>query len=364
MRIVQKTVALLLVLCTVALTGCAGADTQWVYEDGGYRIPAGLYILYQMDALESARQKLQEEHQGDAGFSLPAQKELMKLTLEGKTVSDWINEKARESCRKWFAIAQQCEARGLVLSDADKSTIDRNADSIWAQSQQQIEPNGIAISSVRDYYANEVRKTYLFENIYAEGGELAPGDDALKEIFAKDYAKIETLALTRPATVPEGETKTLEQLSADVKTQAEGYLKRLEEGAAIEDLAYEYGLSQAQTEEEKAAITKPEKSQMQMIVTEDYRASYGDALVDGAFAAGTGKTALVEADGYYAVIRRLDIMADPVDFENYSYTILLALKSEEFEGKLTEWAAAAQPGANQAALNRYQPAKLKEAAAK
>lgn len=361
MRTVYKIAVVLLALCLTA-GGCAGGDTRWVYESGGNQISAGLYILYQLDALESAKQKIQAEHTDDAEYQLPAQKELLKQMLEGQTVSDWINQKAQESCREWIAVAAQYDSRGLSFTASDKSSIDGNADSVWAQKKDSLEPNGVSIDSVRDYYANLMRENYLFDALYESDGELAVSDDELRGIFEKDFAKVEFMTITRPTAVPEGETKTLEQLDADAKAKAEDYMKRLKEGAAIEDLTYEYELSQA-ADDQKESVTKPEKSQTLLIITEAYRQNYGDKLTDAALGSSVGIPKLVEETYYYAVINRLDILSDPADYENYRYTILYNLKSGDFNAKITEWASAVEPAANQAALSRYQPSKLKPAAA-
>lgn len=350
-----KRLASVLLATALLLSACSGADTSWAFKSGNTQVTAGLYILYEVGAFSEAEQKIVADMENYTGMK---SSELLKQQLEGKPVSDWIKEKSADSVKEYIAIKEKFESMGLYVSDSETAAIDSNLGTIKMSSGDFYTKNGIAESSLRDYYTGYARENGLFSALYGEGGEFEVKTEELKKNFSDNYAMIDILLMYKPYAVPEGETKTLEQLIAEDRTKAEEYLNRLKNGEEIEELVYEWQTSDA-TEEQKANMTKPEKGELSMVVSESGRANYGDVLTDAALGANVGDVRMVEEDEFFIVFKKTDIMEDSEVFESYKNTVLQEMKFDEYKAKVKEWAAAVQIDVNDAAIKKYKPEIIK-----
>ncbi len=353
MRFVKTVTAVSLVV-TMLLSGCAGGNTAWAFESNDKTVPAGLYIMHQINAFGAAEEKL---HEGSSTTTSLSPKELLKQTVEGVPAADWIQTHAEESVREHIAVQQKFDSMGLTLTESEIAAVKNSVGSIESDATNFYKKNGISESSLMEFYMGYARQNRLFSALYGEGGELAVPIEQLKSYFTEKYAMVDLMLLYKHQSVPEGETKTLEQLNAEVKTAGEEYLKRLQGGEAIEDLVYEWQQKEA-PEDQKASIKKPEKGQLSVVVSEASRTSYGEEFTDAAMKSKIDDCKLVEDADFVMVFKRIDITANPEVFETYKATILQELKSDEFDSKLKEWAAATQIEVNNAALERYKPSKI------
>lgn len=355
MKHFKKLAAVLLAL-TLLLSACSGGDTSWAFKSGDTQISSGLYILYQITAFGEAEEKIAENMQGD--YTGMKSSELLKLTVEDKIASDWIKERAAELCAEHVAVQEKFASLGLAIDDASLAYIESGVGSVMASSSEFYKKNGVSEVTLREFYLGYERKEQLFLALYGEGGELEVSNDELNSYLSENFAKANVLLMFKPFSVPEGETKTLDELTADVKTEAEAYLARLKAGEEIEELAYEWELSQAD-EDKKADVKKPEKGELSVVISEPGRASYGDALTDAALKAGVGGSDMVDDEYFFAVFKKADILEDSEAIETYKPSALREAKYEDYESKLADWAAAAQPETNTATISRYKPEKIK-----
>lgn len=355
MRMLKRAVAVLLIISMLAMAGCAGGNTSWVFRSGNREVSAGLYIIFQLTAFSDAEQIIASENPDAYQGASP--KELLAMSVEGQPFADWVSAKAQVYAREYFAVLEKCDSLGIELTDEELSSIDSATASTIEGSNGFYEKNGVSESSMRNFYSCNYKRSKLFTQIYGEGGESAVSDDEIRTHLNETYVLIDAMVFSKPYTVPEGETKTLDDLTAELKITAMEYFERLKSGTEIEDLAYEYDLSTA-TQDNLESITKPEKGQLELIVSESSRESYGDALTDAALGASIGTPVLVEDPNFYALINRKDILANTEFFDTYRDSLLSGMKSEEFDAKITEWSGAIQFEVNQAAVSRYNPTKL------
>lgn len=354
MKYLMKIMAML-VSTAFLLSACSSGDTSWAFKSGQTQISPGLYILYQMTSFGEAEAKIAEGIQDYAGMK---SSELLKQTVEDKPASDWIKDRATELVKEHIAVQEKFTSLGLLLSDRELASVERSLGSAQSESAGFYEKNGVSESTLREYYTGYARKSRLFTALYGEGGELAPAGDELKSYISENYAMIDALLMYKPMSAPEGETKTVEQLVAEQKANAEDYLARLRDGEEIEQLDYEWRLSQA-ADDQKSGVTKAEKGQLSMVISESMRTGYGDALTDSALNAKAGDSEMVEDDSFFLVFRKADIMESPEEYDAYKSVALQELKGEEYESKLADWASAAQIETNSATIERYKPEKIK-----
>lgn len=359
----KKTAAALLAfLLLVPFAGC-GRDTTWAYEADGWKMPAGLYINYMMDAFSLAEtavndaKKAADPEYSPTTFTSAA---LLKEQVEGKSAPAWITDKTKQLAMEYFAVESKFTQLGLVLDAESVQDAEAMAASTWSYYKDVLDKNGIAESSLRLYYTNALKRQMLFEHIYGPKGERAVTEEFLREEFAGKYAKATLLLLmkTKDTTVlEEGETKTPEELTAETKRKAEEYLDRLEKGEAMEDIVYEYRREQA-PEGEKDAVQRPDEEGISLVVKEGDETTYGEELVHAILQGELGKPQLLEDDYAFYLFRRVDILSNPATFESYKQDLLADLKGEEFKAMTAEWGAGVNATPNQKAISRYTPGKI------
>lgn len=350
-----KKITAILLAAMLLFSACSGGDTSWAFKSGQTEVSPGLYILYQITAFGEAEGKIAEGVQDYAGMK---SSELLKQIVDGKPASDWIKERAGELVKEHIAVQEKFDSLGLLLSERELASVENALGSAQNGSDGFYEKNGISEVTLREYYTGYTRKSRLFSALYGEGGELAPTDIELEEYISGNYALIDALMMFKQLSVPEGETKTVEQLVAGQRASAEGYLARLSAGEEIEQLDYEWKQSQA-AEDQKSGVTKSEKGQLSMIISESMRAGYGDALTDAALKANVGDSQMVEDDDFFLVFKKGDIKQAPAEFDSYKSVALQEFKGGEYEAKLADWVAATKIEANSAAIERYKPEKIK-----
>jgi hypothetical protein len=341
------------------VTGCVGGDKSWVYRSGDVQPAAGVYIQYLIGGVTNAITALSE-----AGVDVSAmtQKEVLEQTIEDQPAPQWIIADAEKELRENIAVEQQFAAEGVALPEGASESVESSVAQEWVGLGAVYEENGIAQSSMTQVMLNSVKRSALFTHYYGEGGKTPVADEELEAVLVKDYAKVGLLPIPKATADETGTdgavTATIDEQNAALKTEAEGYVQRLNDGEVFEDVVFEYEKSAAG--DGAADVVKPEPGSQSIIVSADMSGMYYSAeLVDGAMAIPEGTTELVEDDSFYYVLQRTDILADPADFDSLRTTLLSNLKSEEFDAMVETWASELQVEVNQAALNQYTPERLK-----
>lgn len=357
MNLFKKTAAAVLAVIFL-LSGCAGGNTTWAFKYEDMQMPTGLYIIYEINAIAGLRTKISEENNNSETISASKPSELLKMTVEGQPATDWVNAETQKNAQEYFAVKKKFESAGLQISDSELASIDSSAKSVKSQNSELYDKLGVSEASIKEFYAGILRKSKLFVSLYGEGGELAVPENELKGYLSEHFVMAYAMPFYKPYAVPEGETKTLDELEAEMKTSAEGYFKRLQAGEAIEQLAYDWQLENA-SEADKGTVEKPSKEDLCIIIADEDRESFGDALVDAAFKAGIGTPEMIEDSNFYVIFDRADILSDAAVFDGYKNTALQGLKGEEFNEKLREWGTAVAMEPNNATIDKYKPNKLK-----
>lgn len=353
MNFPKKALAGFLAAAMLSMAGCSGSDTSWAYRSGEIAPPIGLYIFYLMDSAATAEEKYHEQHGDEENHEHPAYKDLLKEPLpDGQTFEAFMLEDAAQSMREYVAVEQKFAEMGLSLSESERTYAAEAAASTWSGNQAYYEDNGIAESTLRLGYENGFKKQAVFTALYQSGGERAVSEEELRSAFEKDYAKVEYILFPKAA-VTGGDAD-----DAAIRAEAEGYLGRLQNGENFYDLVFEQ--LKAAAGDSADTVERPAEGSRSMIVGESHRGTYySDELVDSALAAPIGEPVLAEDTTYYYILVRGDVLEDATNFASFRNEVLLGLKGDEFEELVTSWASGVTLEANQAALNRYTPAKLK-----
>lgn len=332
----KRIAALLLAVPLITAAGCT-PEPGWTYENEAARMTSGTYIYKMVTAYYDAYAKLgtTDEETGAAKYP-ESPKEVFGGELDGIKGTQWIEDKAETAALEYMGAEKKFQDLNLELSLEQMYTAQSTTYEYWGYFGSVLDQNKVAYGSLYNDFLNVAKRNAVFSELYKEGGEYAGDEAALKKEFSEAYGKGEYMSFyKRSADTEAGETQ--EAVDAEIKKMAGEYLERYKEGEAIEDLVYDYNVEQAKTEEDKAAVTKPEEGSQTIVVSEDSTASYSSTLIEGIRTGKTGEAVLLEDSVYFYVVKPLDVMADPEDYTSHREELLKKKHEEEYAGMLEAW---------------------------
>jgi hypothetical protein len=349
-RIIVKTAAIMLALL---LAGC-NADTTWAYEGGGVRMPTGVYVMYQISSVAAATERLGEQSGNAAAYVPPAPSQVLTETIDGVTGAEYVAAETMKSVREYYAVKAQFEQRGLALTDSEAMVVENAVASVLGSNRGFYEDNGVAESSVREYYTASARKSSLFAFLYGVGGEREIPTAELEAQLAGSYYMADAVPIYKPFYGSSDDEGALERELAAIKEFAEKGLEELKGGKAIEQVAYELMLRSAgEDEAARAAVTAPTTEDLRMVLQDSDRSVYGDEFIDTLKATPAGEYALVEAETFFILFKRVDILSDAENLTTYGPLLLNDLRGEEFDAELASLGAGVQLAENAETLQRF-----------
>lgn len=174
----KKWAALALVLgLLLGLTGCIGNFYENVGTINGVEISSGLYLMAQFNAYTEA----------GSNEDIDSEKDLFSQTLDGKSMSDWIQSRTEELLLQYVAVRTLFREKDLQLDDMAQQNLQQAAQ-YWDTLQDMYTQNGIGPTSYERFFTTDEMNRVLFQNLFAEGGELAVSDEDLKAEYAEKYA--------------------------------------------------------------------------------------------------------------------------------------------------------------------------------
>jgi len=372
-----------LALCgAMLLTGCGGGDATWAYEQGGEKMPVGVYIMGMVEDYG----KVWTDIRNEGNIETIKSKDVMDYQVDGQAGSAWISAHAQQRVLEYYGAAKKAGEIGLELTEGELGNVKSSAASIWnggmrdyirqydaygmpasaeqflmRLDQEQLEASGVALASLEQYITGQMLRSALFNKLYGSGGEREVTQEQLLETYSTLYAKANTLTVYKKFAY-EGEELSEESVQANAvsKSLTESYLERVKNGETIEDLQYEYDLMRAQESEEGEAateeVTEYEPGSLAFLFPLTGTMGPADEAVA---AAAYGEPIMAEDEYAFYVLSRIDISQDVEGMEQYKSSLLWKMKQEEFEADLATWGAEAGFTVNQSAIDKYTPSKLK-----
>lgn len=370
------------ILCGALALSCAGCKntTGTALTIDGEEIRAGIYIYYQLDALNEAAEKLSEEQPNldmyAEGFKISEQ------TVEGLNVEEWVKNKTIEKCRYYSAINDAFDEYGLSLAPEEIDEIDTLVTSTWEEENmyaqyvygvniigEYYEGLGIGKQSYEDVTTAGYKENAVFNYLYGEGGTNAVPTSELDAKIATDYALVNSFEIDPEVNSPDTYLTMLNEGKSFVEVEqaynTDSALKDIEaDMAAAEEAGEEYegvlpeNLEVAASElaDLQSVINVEDEYPDPSYVADVFKMANGDNKVITVSVTSSSGTTTVT----YYLVQRLDIAADEAVMSEYRETVLHTLKDEEFEASMDSKGAGYSVTENAAALKKYTVEKLGE----
>ncbi len=364
--------ALLCGALTLTAAGC-GNTTGTALTIDGQEIRAGIYIYYQLSALNDASVILGEEQ---PDLDMYAEDfDITTQTVEGVNVEEWVKNKTIESCKRYVAVEKAFEEYGLSLTKEETDTINAHVTSIWEDENmyaqyiygvdvigEYYENLGIGEKSYKDVTTSGYKEEMIFDYLYGEGGTNAVPPDELDNQVKTKYALVSSFTIDPEVKSPNeylemlnGGTSFIDVHTAYTKDES---LKEIEEAMAE---ATENGEEYTGVLPENLEVAAVELSTLQQVVengTEYPSASYvtdvfnmangENKVITSSVTSSSGTTSVT-----YYLVNRVDITTDAEKMEEYRDKALNDLKGDEFDATLKTKGEAYSVTENAAAIKKY-----------
>src|SRR5699024_9876652 len=360
-------------LLLLAASGCTITTPSSVGSIGNVEIPAGIYLLAQYNAYntassdadlatgESARDVkavLRAECTGTIGDE--------EVTTDG---ADYIAQLTLRSLEYYAAVETMFDELGGVLDDAATSEAADTAASVWESNGDLYAANGISQATIEQYLLNNQKAQACLELLYGENGQTPVTDAEYTDYLQNDCLYIDEVQL------PLFDANTYafadEEQAAEIQALAEECAATLNEWATAEQGRSERQVSMIEAASEYIprtgeilGATMESAQALQYIssqlMTPDTLTSYGDSLTEASDAAGAITLLTYDTGMSVAVMCSVD------QLEAYSlqeliegYDLLRTMKGTEMDNQFYAEGAALAHNLDQSAMNTYKPGNIK-----
>lgn len=356
-------------------TGCS-STTDWVMKTDKYTIGAGQYLYYITDKTSTAQTKLDDKSSSGSGSS-ESSKDFFKKEIDGKKVSDWIEDEALKESKNMLGASIEFDNLGLSFTDDENSKNDKNAKQNYYYNDQYdyYSEVGIGEDSYRDTVIEKAKYDKVFDAYYGANGKEAVSDED-KDAYTKEHgANYKLIQIDKnddtnsSSSSSEGaessesgsgssssDSSASDSSSADNsnnKTNAqkvEDYKTDIQNGKSIDDINTEWENSQGNSSPSALSnkfVFEKDDTQQQVILDGVFKTAQAD-----------GPPVVVEDDESYYIIQRYT--PDQDTLQKHRDDALKYMKEDEFSQKLAKTADDNGFEKNKGAISKYSPQKQKE----
>lgn len=360
-------------LLLLAASGCTITTPSSVGSIGDVEIPAGIYLLAQYNAYNTAS--------GDADLATGESARDVKAVLRAECTgtigdeevttdgADYIAQLTLRSLEYYAAVETMFDELGGVLDDAATSEAADTAASVWESNGDLYAANGISQATIEQYLLNNQKAQACLELLYGENGQTP-----VTEAEYTDYLQNECLYIDE-VQLPLFDANTYafadEEQAAEIQALAEECAATLNEWATAEQGRSERQVSMIEAASEYIprtgeilGATMESAQALQYIssqlMTPDTLTSYGDSLTEAADAAGENTWFTYDTGMSVAVMCSVDPL------EAYSlqeliegYDLLRTMKGTEMDNQFYAEGTALAHNLDQSAMNTYKPGNIK-----
>lgn len=360
----------------LTLAGCNLSTPSSVGTIGDVEIPAGVYLLAQYNAYNTAS-GLADLATGETANDVKA---VLKAECTGTigdeevtaTGSEYIEKLTMRAIEYYAAVETKFAELGATLEDAATSEVADNVDSMWESNGDLYEANGIGKSSLQAYLLNAQKASTIMDLIYGAQGTDPVSDEEYTDFVNNSCYYIESVQI--PLVDYSTYTMADDTQKAQLEDLAEQCRQQLSEEANSQTTStsalYEAVATYVPQAMELIGATMEDASQAvyyagSQLYTPDDVANYGDDeynnLTDPLDEAGMNQWTIIDLGTMLLVARRID------PFKTYTiaqltsmYDLLTALKSDDLQNEFYADGAALPHALDEGAMKTYSASKIKK----
>lgn len=356
----------------LGFAGCALSTPATVGSIGGVEIPAGIYLLAQYNAYNTAS-SLADLATGETAQDVKA---VLKAECTGTIGDEEVTATGEEYVARltarsleYYAAAESRFARlGGVLDDAATAEAADTADSLWSTGEDLYTANGISKNTLQNYLLNAQKAQAILEMTYGADGTDPVTDEEYTAYLNDQCYYIETVQM--PLMDYSSYTLASDEQKEQIGALADQCVEELN-AATAESAVAMYTAASTYVPQAFAVLgTETDASQAlyyagAQLYQPDDLASFESGgvndLTDPLDAVPMGEWVKIDLGLYYVVARRVDPL-ETYTLEDLvsQYDLLTGLKSEQIQDELYEEGAAMEHALNQSAVKTYAAGKIKK----
>lgn len=379
-----------------SMSGCT--DTSYIVKYGDEKVKSGVYLMNMFNEM-TYQMYMMKYMQG-------VQEDFFDQEVEGKSFSDYLLDKAKQSTNECVAVTAQFDKLGLTLTEDEEKQLNDSIKQAWQSSSELLEKEGISKESMKYVYAADTKKERLFVYYYGNDGVEAVSDDELKAYVDENYIRYKSISF--PKSTNEDETEKAKENEEQRKLRDEYLAKALGvDFKGFDDIIKEYNDYQAEKAAEETATDAEDTTmlpQMEDAAVENDEKTVGDAVAEDTdetadldeaadelataeedefanelisnyggmsdedkesdtgklYAAidalDFGKAAAYEDDSNYYIIIKGDITERSAKYaSDFRDNLVRTMKQDEFQAKIDSWITEFGIELNSDSVRRYTP---------
>ena len=296
----------------LSLSAC-GTDVSWAARIGkDTTIPIGMYIYTQATTFRDAAQN------GLLTTSSELSKQTVKVSDSDKDAVDYLDEQALKAIKSYTGACLLAKEMNIALTDDEISFAEKEAKEQYDTDKEVYEKNGVAQSSIVEYFKNITLQNKLFEATYGKNGTNPVSDKELKQYIRDNYA---TISYIQQYYYNEDGTMMSSADKAKVKKQYQKIKSQVESGKIkFADKCKEF--------EDKATNYKSGSTKYTSIW--DAESEDGKKILD----LKEGELTFLETDSAIVLLQKNKIDYNDAGFKDVRQSILIRYKFNEFTKNL------------------------------
>ena len=326
------------IVISLSMTSCSLAS--WSFKTSDDTLSAGTYIMYMSRAYSTASTKVEN-----------SSTDVLKQTIDGQKASDYIKDEAKASCEKLLGLEKKFTELNLSLTDEETEQATQSTEQIWSYYGKSYEKLGISKDSFhRAYTLYNLKYEKVFDAIYGTDGTTPVSDEELKNYFCENF--VSGSYITKSASVTDDTSTDVSEETENIKNHFESYAQSINHSEkSFKDAVTQY-MSDFSVE------TDPTVSKFVNPNSEYADSSFPDeSILESLKNLEINKAESIQTDNsaFYLVYKENPEDKYSTLSDDEKKTVLLDMKSDEFDNMLKETAESNNLKTNYIVIMKYQP---------
>lgn len=333
MKLIKKAAAAVVAASLALSLSACGTDVSWAAKIGNdVSVPIGMYIYTQAENFRTYAQN------GLLTTSSKLEEQTLKVSDSDKKATEYLDSEAVKTVKAYTGAQMLAKEMKIELTEDEIASVESSAKEKYDTDKEVFEKNGIAKSSVVEYYKNLALQNDIFDAIYGEEGTNPISDKELKKYIKDNYA---TISYIQQYYYKDDGTMMSADERAKVKKQYEKIKSQAESGKIkFADKCKDF---------EKNA-TNYKSGSTKYTTTWDKTSEDGKKIME----LKEGELTFLETDSAIVLLQRQKIDYEDAGIKTYRKTILISYKFDEFTKDLVKKAESDKSVSfNQTAFDKF-----------